>query len=83
MTTMNANELYTFFRLRTCNRAQWEIKACADALLTILREQYPVLFSLFGPSCYVMGRCPEGRMSCGKMEEVCRNYGEKCEECEE
>ena len=75
MTTMNANELYTFFRLRTCNRAQWEIKACADALLTILREQYPVLFSLFGPSCYVMGRCPEGRMSCGKMEEVCRNYG--------
>lgn len=75
MTTMNANELYTFFRLRTCNRAQWEIKACADALLTILREQYPVLFSFFGPSCYVMGRCPEGRMSCGKMEEVCRNYG--------
>ena len=76
MTTMNANELYTFFRLRTCNRAQWEIKECADALLAILRERYPVLFSLFGPSCYVMGRCPEGRMSCGKMEEVCRNYGE-------
>jgi len=75
MTTMNANELYTFFRLRTCNRAQWEIKACADALLTILRQKYPVLFSLFGPSCYVMGRCPEGRMSCGKMEEVCRDYG--------
>lgn len=76
MTTMNANELYTFFRLRTCNRAQWEIKACADTLLAILRERYPVLFSLFGPSCYVMGRCPEGRMSCGKMEEVCRHYGE-------
>ncbi len=77
MTTMNANELYTFMRLRTCNRAQWEIKECADALLTILREKYPVLFSLFGPSCYVMGRCPEGRMSCGKMEEVCRSYGEE------
>ena len=79
MTTMNANELYTFFRLRTCNRAQWEIKACADALLTILRDKYPVLFSLFGPSCYVMGRCPEGRMSCGKMEQVCQDYGKRKE----
>lgn len=76
MTTMNANELYTFIRLRTCNRAQWEIKACADALLSILRRKHPVLFYLFGPSCYVMGRCPEGRMSCKKMEEVCRHYGE-------
>lgn len=75
MTTMNANELNTFIRLRTCNRAQWEIKECADALLKILRENYPVLFSFFGPSCYVSGACPEGRMSCGKMSEVRDFYG--------
>ena len=67
---MNANELETFMRLRTCNRAQWEIKACADELLSILREKYPVLFSLYGPACYMLGYCPEGKMTCGKMKEV-------------
>lgn len=73
-TTMNANELATFLRLRTCSRAQWEIKACADELLTRLRETYPVMFSLYGPTCYMMGRCPEGKMTCGRMREVCREY---------
>jgi len=76
MTTMNANELYTFIRLRTCNRAQWEIKAYADALLRCLRERHPVLFSFFGPSCYITGECPEGRMSCGRISEVQKLYGE-------
>ena len=75
MTTMNANELYIFIKLRTCNRAQWEIKECGDELLRILREKYPVLFSLYGPSCYAMGRCPEGKMTCGLLQEVCRKYG--------
>lgn len=73
-TTMNANELETFMRLRTCNRAQWEIKQCADALLGILRERYPVLFSLYGPGCYMLGYCPEGKMTCGKMEEMRSRY---------
>ncbi|MDO4311529.1 MAG: FAD-dependent thymidylate synthase [Eubacteriales bacterium] len=70
MTTMNANELFTFLRLRSCNRAQWEIAHYAKALLKILRKQYPVLFSLYGPTCYVTGKCPEGKMSCGQMKEV-------------
>lgn len=74
LTTMNANELETFFRLRTCNRAQWEIKACADAMLDILRDRYPVLFSLYGPSCFMLGYCPEGKMTCGKREEVTALY---------
>ncbi len=76
MTTMNGNELYTFIRLRTCSRAQWEIKACADALLSELRSRHPVMFSLFGPSCFVLGQCPEGRMSCGSVEEMFRKYGQ-------
>lgn len=82
MTTMNGNELSVFMKLRTCSRAQWEIKTNADALLKILREKYPVLFSLYGPSCYTAGACPEGRMTCGKMQEVCRHYEMKSEnEC--
>lgn len=75
VTTMNANELETFMRLRTCNRAQWEIKACADELLSILREKYPVLFSLYGPACYMLGYCPEGKMTCGRREEMLAHYG--------
>lgn len=70
MTTMNANELFTFIRLRSCNRAQWEIRENAIALLKRLREKYPVLFSLYGPACYVTGVCPEGKMSCGQSEKM-------------
>ncbi len=75
MTTMNGNELLTFFRLRTCNRAQWEIKNCADELLMKLRAISPVMFSEFGPSCYVTGRCPEGKLACGKERAVKEHYG--------
>lgn len=74
MTTMNANELFIFFKLRTCNRAQWEIREDADCLLSILRKQSPELFKHFGPSCFVSGKCPEGRMTCGKINEVRDKY---------
>lgn len=74
VTTMNARELLLFLRLRTCNRAQWEIRLYADEMLRLLREKEPELFEAFGPSCYVTGKCPEGRLSCGKMEAVCEKY---------
>ncbi len=74
VTTMNANELFTFIRLRTCQRAQWEIADDANKLLEILRKKHPVLFSLYGPSCYVTGDCPEGKMSCGQKEKVILCY---------
>ncbi|MBR0366750.1 MAG: FAD-dependent thymidylate synthase [Clostridia bacterium] len=77
MTTMNANELLTFCKLRTCNRAQWEIKRYADELLIKLRAGCPELFSQFGPSCYVLGYCPEGRMTCGNMQGVIEEYSMK------
>lgn len=68
--TMNGRELLLFFRLRTCNRAQWEIRAYAVEMLLTLRGVAPDLFAHFGPSCCVMDHCPEGRLSCGKMKEV-------------
>lgn len=74
MTTMNANELFTFIRLRTCSRAQWEIAENAKALLKILRDKYPLLFSFYGPSCYVTGKCPEGKLSCGRAKEIKREF---------
>lgn len=70
MTCMNARELLLFIKLRSCNRAQWEIRQVAVNMLRELRQLYPTLFMLYGPSCYVTGVCPEGRMSCGKVNEV-------------
>lgn len=68
MITMNARELLHFLKLRTCARAQWEIQGLSLSLLDQLRAYAPSIFAHFGPSCWVMLRCPEGRMSCGKPQ---------------
>ncbi|MFX4263013.1 FAD-dependent thymidylate synthase [Pelotomaculum propionicicum] len=67
--TMNARELLHFFNLRCCNRAQWEIRALAAEMLRLVRKEAPVLFREAGPGC-LKGPCPEGKMSCGKINEV-------------
>ena len=64
--TMNARSLHNFFRLRCCNRAQWEIRAMADEMLRLCREVSPVLFRRAGASCAVTGKCSEGAMCCGE-----------------
>lgn len=64
--TMNARELLHFFNLRCCNRAQWEIRALADAMLSECYKVSPVIFKNAGSPC-CSGKCPEGKMSCGKM----------------
>ncbi len=69
VTTMNARQLLLFMKLRSCNRAQWEIREYAVEALSLLRKAEPKLFRYYGPSCYV-GTCPEGRLSCGKAAEV-------------
>ena len=62
--TMNARELLHFFRLRCCNRAQWEIREMADEMLRLCKEVSPTIFAKAGPPC-VSGKCPEGKLSCG------------------
>ncbi len=67
--TMNARSLLNFFRLRTCLRAQWEIREMAIAMLKEVKKVYPILFKNAGPKC-LTGPCPEGKMTCGKIKEV-------------
>lgn len=74
VTTMNARELLLFFRLRSCTRAQWEIQLYAKQLLKKLRSISPDLFNFYGPSCYVLGYCPEGKMTCGKASEIKESF---------
>lgn len=61
--TMNARELLHFFEKRCCNRAQTEIRNLAEAMLSICKEQAPILFKCAGKPC-LNGSCPEGNMSC-------------------
>jgi len=73
--TMNARSLHNFFRLRCCNRAQWEIRALADAMLAEVCKVAPALFKNSGPGC-VCGACPEGKMTCGKVSETRKRIAE-------
>lgn len=68
--TMNVRSLFNFFRHRCCNRAQWEIRAVANEMLRLCLQEAPDIFRYAGPSCVAEGKCPEGKMSCGKMKEV-------------
>lgn len=68
--TMNVRSLFNFFRHRCCNRAQWEIRDVANEMLKLCLQTAPHIFKHAGPSCVVTGKCPEGKMTCGKMNEV-------------
>ena len=66
--TMNARTLLHFFSLRCCMRAQWEIRAMAEAMLQEARLAAPLLFAKAGPTCVSAGYCSEGKMSCGRAK---------------
>ena len=68
--SMNVRSLFNFFRHRCCNRAQWEIRAVANEMLRQCLEVAPHIFAHAGPSCVAEGKCPEGKMTCGKINEV-------------
>lgn len=69
VTTINGRELLLFMKLRSCNRAQWEIRDFAIDMLKKLRAADSTVFNFYGPSCYV-NKCPEGPLTCGKAAEV-------------
>ena len=66
--TMNARSLLHFFRVRCCRRAQWEIQRLAGKMLVEVRKVAPELFKAAGPPCITDGICPEGEMSCGRLQ---------------
>lgn len=68
--TMNARELLHFFKLRTCNRAQWETRNLADRMLAEVEHVAPELFKRAGCACMQGKPCPEGKKSCGKPRKL-------------
>ena len=73
-TKINARSLDHFFKLRCCNRAQWEIKNAANALRKEVNDYCPEFAGFFGPSCYRLDYCPEGRMCCGHFDDIKNEY---------
>lgn len=67
--TFNARELLHLFKVRCCNRAQWEIREMATEMLMLVREVAPTIFKYAGPNC-LNRPCPEGSMTCGEIEAV-------------
>ncbi len=71
--TFNARSLLNFFKHRCCNRAQWEIRACAVEMLRLVKQVAPTVFAQAGPPC-LNGPCPEGKMSCGEAKQMREFY---------
>ncbi|TDB38751.1 MAG: FAD-dependent thymidylate synthase [Actinobacteria bacterium] len=62
--TMNIRELFHFFELRCCKRAQWEIRDLALRMLALAEPTAPYIFLDAGAACR-RGPCSEGKMTCG------------------
>lgn len=75
MISYNARSLYHFIKLRSCNRAQWEIRSLANQMLDQVKEVAPVLFEIAGPPCVKENHCPEGDLSCGRIDNLQRERG--------
>lgn len=73
--TMNARELLHFFKLRCCERAQWEIRDMATRMLKLAKAAAPIIFKDSGPAC-VPGPCSESKMTCGSAQEIRRKFKE-------
>lgn len=76
--TMNIRSLFNFFKLRCCNRAQWEIREVANEMWKQCMIVAPYIFKHSGPSCVAKGKCSEGKMCCGKSEEKVGEFASMC-----
>ena len=68
--SMNARALLNFFQERTCQRAQWEIRAMAIEMLRQVKIIAPNIFKNAGPTCRSQKICWEGKMSCGLWKTI-------------
>lgn len=68
--SMNARSLLNFFQERTCQRAQWEIRAMANKMLEEVKRVAPKIFENAGPTCKSQRICWEGNMSCGLWKTI-------------
>ena len=68
--SMNARELLHFFSVRSCNRAQWEIREIAKQMLDLVKEVAPNIFENAGAPCVSQKICDQGKLSCGLWKAI-------------
>lgn len=73
ITSTNARMDCNMLQERICCNAQWEINQIAVAKLEKLRKLSDILYQYAVPSC-VYGACKEGKMTCGRAEEMREKY---------
>lgn len=67
-TNMDGKTLAWITRLRTCNKAQWEIRHIFDEIRKQVKLIAPMYGSILGPDCETRCYCGEGKESCGKIK---------------
>lgn len=72
-TTMDARTLEWISRMRTCKKAQWEIRHLVENMVEQVKEVNPLIGTALGPNCKIEGYCPEGKDSCKERGIVQRN----------
>ena len=64
-TNVNGRELMWISRLRCCKRAQWEIREAVNEMVSLVQKESELYGKYLGAPCGVVGKCPEGKHSCG------------------
>lgn len=70
VTTVNARSLMWISRMRSCNRAQWQIREIVNHMTYEVKKVAPLISKGFGPSCVVNHVCNEGPKSCGLIDKI-------------
>lgn len=60
--SMNARAFIEASTLRTCNKAQWEIKELFKLMRESIKDIYPTVYKLAVPNCYKKQGCTEVNM---------------------
>ena len=74
ITTSNARNDNWIFRERLCLTAQDEIRELYERKFRYLYDRYPEIYKYGLPPCVLTGKCKEGKMTCGRIEEMKIKY---------
>lgn len=69
-TTMNGRTVEWITRMRSCNKAHWEIRKISHDIEKQIKEIAPLYATCLGATCDAFGYCPEGKESCGKVDKI-------------
>lgn len=69
-TSMNGRTVEWITRMRSCNKAHWEIRKISHDIEKQIKEIAPLYATCLGATCDAFGYCPEGKESCGKVDKL-------------